>query len=473
MHSPRVAVDLDGTLVKTDLLWESALRYLHRSPAAIFEMVAWALRGPKTLKLELAKRVVLDAETLPYKNEVVDRLRSLQESGSTLVLATAAARPYAEAIAAHLKMFDGVLATDAGGPNLRSRDKAEAIDQHWNAGGWTYVGDSAKDIPVWHRASSALAVDLAPSTGRLVERLDLPVEHLRSERRAPLKVWLKQLRVHQWAKNALIFVPVLAAHRVLDPGAMSATLLAFASFSLLASAVYIWNDLSDIDDDRRHPTKSRRPLAAGDIRIRDGLIAAGVLFASSVLLGAMINLLFLAVLGVYFVATTLYSHLLKRRLVVDIVTLALLYTWRIVAGCAAIMVAPSIWLLAFSGFMFFSLATMKRYAEVDRHRDRSHGRKYAAQDMTWLLASGIGSGLVAVLVGVLYLDSDEVRERYLMPELLWATIPLLLYWVVRAWAITVRGAMHDDPVLFALRDRISLAVLGGVAAIALVATVVS
>lgn len=468
--APRaIAVDLDGTLVATDLLWESAFRFVSRNPLRLIMLLMWMAAGKARLKTELAARVPLDAAILPYRPAVVERLSELRNGGTSLVLATAAARPYAEGVAAHLGVFDAVVATEDVGPNLSGRFKARALETHFNGAEWGYIGDSAVDLPVWARASAAITVALPGSTRRRLNELGTPVEHMELPHRNVVTLWVRQLRLHQWAKNVLIFIPLATAHLFLDPTAIRQSILAFISFSLVASAVYIANDLFDLDSDRRHAKKRRRPLAAGDIPIPLGIAVGALLVVVSFGTALWVGPLFLLALGMYLAVTLLYTSLLKRKPIADVVTLALLYTWRIIAGCAAIGVAPSIWLLAFSVFIFFSLAVMKRCAELTNHVGRAHGRSYTQEDLPLLIPLGVSSGIVAALVVVLYLESDEVRALYTLPAALWVAVPLLVFWIARAWLITTRGGMHDDPIIFAIKDRVSLTTLAFMSFAALVA----
>lgn len=468
----RIAVDLDGTLLRTDLLAESLLRLVFTSPLGLLRAVGWLLRGRAELKAQVASRVALDVATLPYKAEVVELLRQADEAGARIVLATASARRYADDVAAHLGVFDEVVATEPGGPNLRSEAKAAALRERFGDVPWTYVGDSRADLPVWRQASRAVAVDVPRAVDAELDRLGVPVERIRTAGRTGWRLWTKQLRVHQWAKNVLIFAPLLTAHLVDDLRSVLAAVLAFVSFSLTASSMYVWNDLVDIESDRHHASKRNRPLASGALGIPQ-VIAAGVLLGlSGFALAAVVGWLFLAALVVYVVATNLYSFWLKRKPMIDAVALATLYAWRVLAGCAAIHVVPTLWLLAFSVFFFFGLALMKRYAESYSHEDRIPGRGYGAPEMPLMMALGTSSGLVSALVVALYIDSDDVRQLYAVPELLWAAIPLLIYWVARTWLVALRGEMDHDPVIFAIRDPISAVVLGLIGVIVVAATLI-
>ena len=467
----RIAVDVDGTLIRTDLLWESAAKHVLHTPWGWAQVIAWTASGKVNLKTRLAEHVDLDPALLPYKVEVVERLRTARADGAHLVMATAAARRYAHSVAEHLDVFDEVLATDPGGANMRSETKAATIDTHFGGEPWTYVGDSHRDLPVWDKAAGAIAVDISPMVSRGLGRMDIPVERLETSQPNRAKAWIKQLRIHQWVKNVLIFVPLLAAHLVFDIPSLLAAVLAFLSFSLVASSVYVWNDLSDLDADRRHKRKRNRPIAAGVIPVPQAVVAATLLAVGGFGLAFLVNWVFVLTLIGYAIATNLYSFWLKRKPMIDVTVLAMLYTWRIVAGCAAILVYPSLWLLAFSVFFFFGLALMKRYAELATTVGTPSGRGYGPSDPNLVMSLGVGSGLVSVLVATLYIDSEDVYAAYGFPEALWALVPLLLYWVARTWMVTIRLEMHDDPLVFAIRDRVSALVFAAIGAVWLVATV--
>jgi 4-hydroxybenzoate polyprenyltransferase len=286
---------------------------------------------------------------------------------------------------------------------------------------------------------------------------DGSVEHLVTNTRSA-KPYLKALRPYQWVKNVLVFLPMMAAHK-LDALTFAYSLLAFLCFSLVASSVYIINDLLDLSADRAHPRKKRRPFASGSLSIADGMwMAVALLFAGG-LLAISISSDFLLVMLAYYLLTTAYSLHLKRRIVVDICVLAGLYTARIIAGAVATGIPLSVWLLAFSVFFFLSLAAVKRQAELIDSADRGNlkpsGRGYHTDDLPIISMIAIGAGYVSVLVMTLYLNSPEVVEIYDHPEALWGVCAVLLYWITRTVMVAHRGNMHDDPIIYAAKDRVS------------------
>ncbi|PXV57250.1 4-hydroxybenzoate polyprenyltransferase [Dyella jiangningensis] len=455
-----LCVDLDGTLIRSDLLVESALALLSRSPLSLFSMFGWLLGGKAHLKREIAKRTVLDAAHLPYNDEVVAWVRE-QQAVRPVVLCTASDAGLAETVAKHVGGFDAVLASD-GERNLSGTQKAQALIDRYGERGFDYVGNAKVDLKVWKHARAAVTVEAGSSLRQAASRVttvdkrfELPGTSLRD--------WLKAFRVHQWIKNALVFLPMLAAHRLFDADAALATVLAFACFSLCASSVYITNDLLDLASDRQHHRKRQRPFAAGHLPLLAGPVVAIGLLLVSFGLAALLHEVFVAVLAGYYLLTSAYSLRFKRIVMLDVVVLATLYTSRIVAGTAAIHTKPSFWLLAFSMFLFLSLAMVKRFIELlsaqRAGKINASGRGYDVGDIPLVQSLGAASGYLSVLVLALYIDSPDSRALYHHPHYLWLLCPVLLYWVSRTWAIAHRGVMHDDPVVFAVTDRLSQVLL--------------
>lgn len=464
-----LVVDLDGTLLRTDTLHESAIRLLRDSPLDALRIPMWLAGGKAAMKRRIASRVGLDPAALPYRGDLLAWLREQRETGRTLVLCTAADISIASSIAEHLGIFDQIIASD-GSTNLAGPHKADALVERFGAAGFDYAGNSSADLPVWRSARRAIVVD-APGdvVRRAREQGTVELEFERAP--AGLRTWAKMLRVHQWLKNLLLFVPLVAAHRVSDSASWGALAIAFVSFSLCASTVYIANDLFDLESDRLHPRKRLRPFAAGTIPVWQGVVAAPVLLAASVLLGLQVGGDFMPWLIGYFALTCVYSVVLKRMVLVDCLTLALLYTVRIVAGAAAAGLDLSFWLLAFSIFLFLSLAFVKRYAELlvqaASGKDRAHGRGYYTSDASLVQAFGIASGYASVLVLALYLNSESVIRLYSRPEFAGATVPILLFWISWVWLQAHRGRMNDDPLVFAVKDPASI-VAGAIFGAALV-----
>lgn len=448
-------VDLDGTLIRTDILVESFLRAVRKDARTIFKALGWLLRGRAVLKARLAKLQVMDVSTLPFREEVVSWLRGERHRGREVYLATASNQHLAEAVAGHLGIFCGVLASDES-RNLKGKRKLEAIEAV-APNGFAYAGNGREDLVIWKKAKEAILVacpkgvaERAQEAGNVVRRFDVSHAGL-------MAGLLRALRPHQWLKNLLVFVPLLTAFLFWDGAAWLSALGAFAAFSVVASGTYIVNDLLDLESDRAHPRKRKRPFASGVLTPQVGLKMAFALVAGGLAVGLLLPLSFLVVLAGYLALTIAYSLVLKAYVLLDALTLAALYTLRVIGGAAVLTVEVSVWLLAFSVFIFFSLALVKRCAELgvmrQQDREKSGGRDYRVADLPVLQSVGIASSLAAIVVFCLYLGAPENAGRFRSPHLAWAIAPLLLYWVSRVWIKTGRGEMHDDPVVFAIRDR--------------------
>ena len=466
-----LCVDCDGTLIQTDLLHEAAIALIKSAPLKALAMPVWLLRGKAHLKAKIAGYVSPDVRVLPYNQQVIALVRRARSEGRETALVTASPASYAHAIEGHLGLFDRVEATD-GTTNLSGSAKARRLVELYGERGFDYAGNARDDLPVWQAAEEAIVVDapagvraVAARTARVAVMLDRPA--------AGARPYLLELRPHQWLKNLLVFVPMLAAHQVTEPAALGASLLAFLAFSLCASAVYVLNDLFDLPADRQHARKRNRPLAAGTVPVLHGVLIIPLLLIASAAIALSLPPRFWAVLLGYLAATTLYSFWLKNAVVVDVLLLAALYTSRVIAGAAATSIPPSFWLLALSMFLFLSLAIVKRYSEMlltqRENKSQAAGRGYLVADLPVLLALGTASGYLAVLVLALYVNSGEVTQHYQSRGLLWLTLPLLLYWISRVWMKAHRGLMHDDPLVFAATDWqswLSVLLAGGFATLA-------
>jgi 4-hydroxybenzoate polyprenyltransferase/phosphoserine phosphatase len=447
-----LVVDLDGTLLKTDTLIESALALAHRDPRALLRVAASLRSGRAALKAELASRAPLDPAVLPYDEQVLAHLRHERDSGRSLVLATAADERIATAIAAHLGLFDHVIASD-GRRNLRGRAKLAALQARFPEG-FDYAGNSRDDLVVLRAARQALVVR-APRTVVRAARRAGNVHRTFPRPAVELRLMARILRIHQWSKNALVFLPLLLAHRLQEPATLIAGALAFVAFGLVASSAYVLNDLVDLDADRRHPRKVARPFASGRVSIGAGLLLSPALLAGGAACAALLPREFALLLAGYCAATLAYSFGLKRMVGLDAVLLAGLYTVRIFAGGSATGIPVSVWLASFSGFVFLSLALLKRTTELVSAERKLPGRGYVPGDVDAALSMGTASAYISVLVLALYISSDDVARLYTHPERLWLVCPLVLYWLTRAWFLGRRGSVQDDPVLFALKDPVS------------------
>lgn len=463
-----LCVDLDGTLIYSDLLLESLLVLVKSNPLYLFAMPLWLCRGKAYFKCEVARRITLNGAALPYTQPLIQWLRTQRASGRRLWLVTASDRHLAHIVANHLDLFEGVLATDSR-TNLAGGTKAIVLINRFGDKGFDYAGNHEIDLKVWPHARQAIVVNASRRVEAAAAKL-ANVARVIPPRKSGVRTMARALRVHQWAKNGLIFVPLLAAHRVDEWLPLWQGMLAFVAFSLCASSVYLLNDMLDLEADRQHRTKAERPFASGRLSLLFGLLMAPTLLLMALLISALLPLRFVGVLVVYYAATLAYSLGLKKIVVVDVLALAGLYTVRVVAGAAATSVALSFWLLMFSVFLFLSLAIVKRYAELLSLRQHGQleakGRGYQVDDLGLLQSLGTASGYLSVVVLALYLNTADIIRMYAQPKLIWGLVPIMLYWISRIWMETHRGRMHDDPLVYALKDRISLSV-GGAAALLL------
>ncbi len=452
-------IDLDGTLLRGDLFIETLMALLRQSPWHLFMVPYWLIGGVARLKAEVAQRVDLPVDRLPLQEEFVAFLRDTAQTGRPIYLATAATRLMAERVAARLGLFHGVLASD-GKTNLKGKGKLDAI-REMAAGPFDYAGNARADLAVWRRARRGIVVNPAPGISAAARR-NCQVDHVFEDRPSAFRSWIRALRVYQWSKNFLIGVPALTAHAITFEN-MGAVAVAIVAFGLTASSSYLINDMIDLNADRLHPRKRNRPLAAGDIAPAAGLTGMFLPLAMGFWLATLLPPPFLIWLSLYAVLSIGYSLFLKTVVILDVILLGALYTLRIIAGAAAIEVYVSNWLLAFSMFVFFSIALVKRSSELltleKMAQSATVGRDYRLSDYSTLRTMGVASGYLAVLVLALYVDNSMVMENYTNPIVLWLLCPLMLYWISRLWIKTSRGEMHDDPLLFSLKDRVSWLVL--------------
>lgn len=452
-------VDLDGTLIAGDIAAESLAHSVRHITAILSAIRAFSSGGRAEMKRALAEHTAPDVATLPYRHEVLDYIQTAREQGRRVILATAADVTIARQVADHLGLFDVVIGSEPG-RNLKGAAKLDAI-RDMARGPFEYIGDSSADVPIWQAAAKSGFVNPSRGAlhqmGRRPEAVTLHVE----KQVSVLGALIKAMRPHQWAKNILVFVPILFAHEYVYADVMLAGLLAFICFSLCASGVYLVNDMADIQADRRHATKFSRPFAAGHLSIKQGIFAATTLIGGSILMAfLLVNTLFGLVLAGYAILTTAYTFCLKRFSTVDVVALSLLYTVRILAGSAATLLAPSPWLLSYSLFFFLSLAYMKRYIELDqmeasRLDERLPSRNYYASEVQLVMTFGIANGALSILTLAQYVNSTSVNIAYATPYLLWLIVPIMMFWTYRSWTWASRGKIGDDPVVFALKDQIS------------------
>lgn len=470
MSGPPIVVDLDGTLTPTDTLVESTLKAVRQAPANLLRLPLWLMKGRAGFKARVAECAGIDAATLPYNEPLLAYLREQKADGRRLILASAAHHSIVDRVAAHLGLFDHSIATrDAG--NLKGVVKLHAIREAVGED-FSYAGDSPADLPIWREASSAILVGASRGTAAAARKLT-EVEREFPGPRIEATTLLSALRVHQWLKNLLLFVPLMTAFAFFDPAKLLSALFAFLAFSFVASATYIVNDVLDIEADRRHPSKRHRVFAAARMPIPQGLALSAALLVAGLLIAAGVSTPFLLTLIVYLAVTSAYTWALKGYVLIDVIILSLLYALRILAGGVALDVPISAWLLAFSVFMFFSLALIKRCGELvalERLGETAaRGRDYRVSDLAILWPIGTSSAVASIVIFGLFINDPDTQQRYQTPELLWLAALALIYWQTRLWVKTSRSEMHDDPVVYSIRDRGSRLTILAVAAIVLAA----
>jgi 4-hydroxybenzoate polyprenyltransferase len=461
-----LCVDLDGTLIRTDLLHEALFMLLRINVLYIFMIPIWLLAGKAHLKAQIARRVMPDAKGLPFNAELLQWLKDQKKSGRELVLATASHQRYATAVAEHLKIFNSVEASNDT-VNLSSSVKADRLVERFGEGGFDYAGNSKDDFKVWDKARRAIVVGREADAIKYARKQHAQRLQEKQEK-SRLRVWLKAMRVHQWLKNTLLFVPAILDFQVFEMITFLHLALAFFAFSLCASGVYLINDMIDIEVDRKHKTKCKRPIASGLISVSDALFASICLFSASLFISQFLPLAFTGILLLYFFITAIYSFFLKRLLLIDVLTLAGLFTIRVVAGSAAVGGMVSTWLLAFCVFFFLSLALVKRFVEISgqlTHSNRAtSGRGYQPIDLETLGQAGMTSGFASVVVLALFIDSPMISQTFSNPQLIWLVCPLVLYLLMRIWVLARRNEMNDDPVVFLMTDwRSQIIILIGAA----------
>lgn len=453
---PVLVVDLDGTLLRSDMLFETFWAAFSRDWRSLFRAFFALTQGRAALKSYLARIATINPTTLPYDPKVIAYIEAWRNKKGRVALVTASDHTMANLIAKHLGLFDEVYGSDEHN-NLKGEVKAQFLCNHFSGAGFAYMGDTLADLPVWKTSQRAITLNVSSTLKHQVDSLNVVSEHLTSVERT-LVPYIQALRLHQWLKNVLIFLPMLVAHQITTITFLQ-SIVAFVAFSLIASHVYLLNDLLDLSVDRAHPRKRNRPFAAGSVPITQGTwMALGLLFFGAVITFTL-DWLFAGVMLGYYLVTTAYSLFIKRRMVLDICVLAGLYTTRIVAGGVATAIPLSEWLLIFSIFIFFALAAVKRQAELvdnaQREKPYIQGRGYQCNDVSLISQMAISAGYVAVLIMALYISSPAVTALYTLPSALWGICVVLLYWISRIVMITQRGGMHDDPLVFTAKDRVS------------------
>jgi len=446
-----LCVSCEYALLKSNAYQEAVLLLIKGNPLLAFLLPFWLLQGKSALNRRVSEQIQVNWRSMPVREPVVERMRAARDGNRQVYLVSSMPQRWTHDLAAEF-------------PYAKSIDTEEAgakLTDLFGLRGFDYIGDGRKDVAACRSARRVLSVrsDGMSEPGGEKSAIEGGIP---KDKAGPL-TFIKMIRIHQWLKNFLIWVPLLAAHRLSSLGSIGLAAVAFLAFSFCASAVYVLNDLLDLDSDRQHLRKRNRPIAAGKITVNQALLTALLLLAAAVWLAFLVSTLFAITLGIYFVMTLAYSLRLKRQVIVDVMLLAGLYTIRVVAGAVATTVIPSFWLLALSMFLFLSLAVVKRYSEmlVTLAQDKQYaaGRGYSVADLPVLLSLGVSAGIAAIVVLALYINDSSTSKLYPATIWLWPVPPLMLYWVSRVWMKAHRGEMHDDPVVFAMRDWQSLLTL--------------
>ena len=468
-----LCVDLDGTLVKSDTLIDSLLLLVRTHPLRALRAPLWLSGGKAALKARVCSHVQLDAAHLPYNRVLLNYLTEQHAEGRKLYLTTGADTALAHSIARHLGIFEEVLASD-GTTNLTGNHKLESLRRRFPDEGFDYIGNATPDVPLLQQAGEAMLANPSLPLQAKLKLRGIPVSRQFKDRGKSLRIFRKAIRLHQWAKNILIFVPMVLAHALRLPLIIDA-LIAFLCFSLCASATYIVNDLLDIEADRRHHKKRYRPFASGDLPVTAGITIIAVFMALAFTGALFLPRAFLGWMLVYLVTTVSYSLYLKRVVLIDVILLSGLYTLRLLAGGAATSVEISPWLAAFSIFLFLSLAMVKRFSELQNIRAQgstlSNGRGYLLSDIEQIRSFGTASAYASVVVFAFYIYGSGATGLYQHPSRMWLMTPLMILWLSRVWLLASRGELDEDPVIFAVTDRMSLLIGLAIALIAALAVV--
>ncbi|GAB1370577.1 UbiA family prenyltransferase [Candidatus Kapaibacterium sp.] len=452
-----LCVDLDGTLTKSDLLFESIIYLLKKNLFFIFIIPFWLFKGKYFTKFKLLEYVIINVKSLPFNQEILNYIMLEKSKGRKIVLVTATAKPLADLVAEYLKIFDDVISS-CSNINLLGIEKAEMLNKIFGAKQFDYIGDSVKDVPVWFSARKSYLVDI---NNKLFSKLKSQVtfDKVFNSEQNSWSVFISQIRIHQWTKNLIIFIPMILAH-TLELDGIYQTIFGFFALCMVASTIYLINDLADIESDRNHSSKKNRPIASGKLKISSAFKLIPILIVFGFGLAFFTSSIdFMFLLGIYFLTSLAYSFYLKKLYLIDIIILSFLYTLRLLAGGVISETTISPWLFSFSLFIFLSLGALKRYTELKgldpKKINKTRGRDYFIEDIPLILTLGISSGIMSTLILALYINNPAVVELYIKPELLFLIIPVLFHWILRLWFIAHRGNMNDDPIIFAIKDKSS------------------
>ena len=458
-----LVVDLDGTLCNSDTLVEAVFNIIRRKFFLVPLLPFWLLLGKVRFKRHVFLNGSPDPALLPFNEDFLMWIKAEKARGRQLTLATASPDFFARKVGDYLGIFSEVKGSDHN-TNLRGNKKAAWCMERFGKGGFVYAANALSDTSVWRVAGQGVIVRPSGSLLMLGSKMKnlCPVVKVFPSGPSFLSSLMKEMRVYQWAKNLLIFSPLLLSSKADSPLLALLTLIAFLSFSMVSSSVYLLNDIMDLDADRQHPKNKKRPFASGNLSLIWGVVLIPFLLVAGLATAHALSSNFFLVVFSYYCLTTAYSLVLKKLVLADVITLACLYTSRIFAGGVVIGIGPSAWLLTFSGFVFLSLALLKRCSEIrlmESYHKKIMRRGYRIDDLGQISQLGTASGYLSVLVFALYLNSQQVTRLYYSPGFLWLICPLLLYWISRMWLKSHRGEMHSDPLVFTLKDKGSYVVV--------------
>jgi len=460
-YKNNLVVDLDQSLLKIDLFKEVLAVSLINNPRVFFKTILLAIYNKAKAKDFLAKNTKIVYDTLPYDNLVIDIIANYRAKGFQILLATGAPKEYALPIAKHLGLFDNVIATDENKNNVGG-EKLEAI-RKTIGDDFIYLADSKKDLPIWLHCKKAILVGKNNVLQKEFKKNGVEIIDEINTRKSFLAIIAKQLRIHQWSKNILVFVPAIAGHSLFEEGIFFEIFLAFCTFCLISSGIYIINDIHDIDSDRKHPINKDRPITSGQLPVNLALFISMIMFIIGAMLTLGLGFLFSIVISSYILLNIIYTCYIKQVIILDLILLMTFYTIRLLAGYVSLAVLPSPWLLSFSIFLFFSLGLLKRYIEIILLQEKNvvtiSGRGYSLKDSNILMTMGVSSSIIAGLVLLLYTGSENVTVLYNRPIILIALVPIYLYWITWMWLMAERGKMESDPVIFAVKNKSTYIVL--------------
>ena len=444
--------DLDGTLIVGDCLWEAVVHAACTKPWILLgTALAFLNHGRSRAKTHLAERCPVGPRNIAPNTATIAHLTKELEAGRTCLMATASPMKWAKEINDSLgSPFDEIFATLPSGENLKGPTKARVLEDRFGKKGFDYVGDSISDIPVWKAARQAILAGGSKKTAVAAKKAGIEAQEIEPRRQRGR--WSELLRTHQWSKNLLVLIPLVAAHKYGELDTIIAGLVTLAAFCATASGNYILNDLWDAPRDRGHPDKCSRPLAAGEIGVPTALGTAALLVVGGLSLGATVSPATAGALAIYMALAFGYSHWAKSVMILDALVLASLYCIRLWTGGTATETPVSFWLMSASLFLFFSLALGKRDAELSAHQ-KTNGRGYKHGDRTNIAAIGAASAVGSAFMLCLYIQSPEAQTYYAHNPLLWALPSGCIYWAGRFWLLCGRGQMTEDPVIWAIKDK--------------------